>query len=93
MKKIVIIITLIVIVGLVLLGIVGGVVWYYWNATYPEVSDNGTCGGIAGLTCPENYVCYYPESADYPDATGQCIPEYVDRGDVSTDTGVRNLLR
>jgi hypothetical protein len=49
-----------------------------WWSTPNTVDPSLTCGGIAGLTCPDGYVCYTPESVDYPDAAGQCIPEYVD---------------
>ncbi|OGY80018.1 MAG: hypothetical protein A3B74_05175 [Candidatus Kerfeldbacteria bacterium RIFCSPHIGHO2_02_FULL_42_14] len=52
------------------------------NQTNQEAGGN--CGGIAGLECPENYVCYYPEDANFPDAMGECIPQYVDRGSVNT---------
>jgi len=31
------------------------------------------CGGIAGLLCPDGFVCKY--DGDYPDAGGTCIPE------------------
>ncbi|MBI2415624.1 MAG: hypothetical protein HYV33_03120 [Candidatus Kerfeldbacteria bacterium] len=49
----------------------------------PKIENTAlTCGGIAGITCPDGYVCYYPEQATYPDAAGQCIPKYVDRGSV-----------
>ncbi|MBI4407905.1 MAG: hypothetical protein HY565_05410 [Candidatus Kerfeldbacteria bacterium] len=59
-----------------------------WQSIEPADNSNDdnalTCGGIAGILCPTGYVCDMPASADYPDATGQCIPEYVDRGTVGT---------
>jgi hypothetical protein len=33
------------------------------------------CGGIAGLTCPADHFCYFPEGTCLePDATGTCVP-------------------
>lgn len=39
----------------------------------PKESLNQFCGGIAGITCSEGYMCKL--DGDYPDASGNCMPE------------------
>jgi hypothetical protein len=39
----------------------------------PKESLNQFCGGIAGLSCPDGYMCKL--DGDYPDASGTCTPE------------------
>lgn len=43
-----------------------------------KTDENGyiTCGGIAGIKCPEGYVCIEKEKG--PDSAGYCMPQYVD---------------
>lgn len=39
---------------------------------YPSSSNGGVfCGGIAGMSCPNEYKCKY--DGNYPDAGGVCI--------------------
>lgn len=78
--------TIIILVGLILIIILLAVDIGILRRTQRNNStqrDVMTCGGIAGLECPENYVCYYSEDANFPDAAGECIPQYVDRGSVT----------
>ena len=33
------------------------------------------CGGIAGIKCPDGYVCNYENQTDVADAAGTCVPQ------------------
>ena len=34
-----------------------------------------TCGGIAGIKCPDGYICNYGNKTDIADAAGECVPK------------------
>lgn len=86
-KRVIIIVSIVVVfVLIVMVGAAAVVLIIQRNTTADQTSSGETCGGIAGLRCPEGYVCYYPETADYPDAAGQCIPEYVDESRATNTT-------
>jgi hypothetical protein len=48
--------------------------WLPWAALGQEQAP-ATCGGIAGLPCPEGQVCVFPIGACFPDASGTCRPQ------------------
>jgi hypothetical protein len=58
-----------------LLGITPGKL--FDNYIYPG-SPGLTCGGIAGLKCPDGYICSYGGNIkmDYPDQSGICVSKY-----------------
>jgi len=46
---------------------------WYQIQTQACGEEQKTCGGIAGLECPDGFICEY--DGDYPDASGVCVPK------------------
>lgn len=60
--------------------VLGGVIYYFYFSGPPPTNENQnvnenklTCGGIAGLECPLNYVCVYNNNTDIVDNAGVCV--------------------
>lgn len=47
--------------------------WYIIQPSPCGPSGQEICGGIAGIECPDDFICQYDGS--YPDASGICIPK------------------
>lgn len=60
-----------------------------------ENGSNQTCGGIAGIKCPEGYECIIKDKS-IADGAGYCMPKYVDTfipGNKGAPDGIGNQTK